>query len=226
MTIPLIAPYAMPAVPQQAGGPPWRPDPRRAALLIHDMQGYFLGFLPAGSSPTTELVANTARIRAAARSAGMPVVYSVQPGRMTRAERGLLHDLWGAGMTGESADRDVIAELAPGPDDLVVTKFRYSAFFRTRLAALLAALGRDQLIVCGVFAHLGCLFTASDAFAHDIETFLLADATADFSLRDHLMALDHASRYAVTMATDRMLAALSPLPSPAGAPGTPIPPAT
>jgi bifunctional isochorismate lyase/aryl carrier protein len=223
MPIPAIEPYPMPAVSRH--GPDWRPDPRRAALLIHDMQGYFLSFFPAGASPTTELLANTARIRAAARSAGLPVIYSVQPGRMTRAERGLLHDVWGAGMTDEPASRDVIAELTPGPDDSIVRKYRYSAFFGTRLAALLATLGRDQLIVCGVFAHLGCVFTAADAFSHDIETFLPADAVADFSRRDHLMALDQAARCAVTMPTEQMLASLSPPPSPAGGSGTRVPPA-
>jgi hypothetical protein len=39
--------------------------------------------------------------------------------------------------------------------------------------------------VCGVFAHIGCLLTAADAFSLDFETFLLADAVADFSLSDH-----------------------------------------
>lgn len=227
MTIPPIAPYPMPAPPHSTDGDRWRPDPRRAALLIHDMQGYFLSFFPAGRSPRTELVANAARIRAVARSAGLPVIYSVQPGRMTRAERGLLHDVWGAGMTDAPGNRDVIAELTPAPDDLVVTKYRYSAFFGTGLATRLSTLGRDQLIVCGVFAHIGCLFTAGDAFSHDIETFLLADAVADFSLRDHQMALDYAARRcAVTMTTDRMSRALSPRPSPAGAAGRRVPPGT
>jgi len=228
VSIPRIASYSMPTAADLRAGPAgWRPDPDRAALLIHDMQRYFVGFFPPGRSPTAELVANTVRARAAARSAGLPVLYSAQPGRMPRADRGLLHDLWGPGMSDEPANRDIIAELTPGPDDFVVTKHRYSAFFRTGLADLLAALGRDQLIVCGVFAHIGCLFTAGDAFSHDLETFLLADAVADFSRDDHLMALDYAARRcAVTLTTDQLTAALPARPRPADAPARPAPPAT
>jgi bifunctional isochorismate lyase/aryl carrier protein len=216
----------MPArTPSGADMPRWRLDPSRAALLIHDMQRYFLDFFPAGRSPTTELVANTVRAREAARRAGLPVIYSAQPGRMSRAERGLLHDLWGPGMNDDPGSRSIIDELTPGPDDIVVTKYRYSAFFRSGLAGLLSSLGRDQLIVCGVFAHIGCLFTAGDALAHDIEAFLLADAVADFTLRDHLMALDYAARRcAVTMTTDQMRADLSPLPTHADAPARRVPP--
>jgi isochorismate hydrolase len=216
MTIPRIAPYPMPTG-ADAGPADWRPDPHRAALLIHDMQGYFVGFLPPGRAPTTELVANIGRARAAAYAGGLPVIYSVQPGRVARADRGLLHDVWGPGMTDAPGDRDIITDLAPGPDDLVVTKRRYSAFFGTSLAGLLAALGRDQLIVCGVFAHIGCLLTAADAFSHDLESFLLADAVADFSLVEHLQALDYAARRcAVTMTTDRMTSLVAAPARPAG----------
>ena len=221
MTIPRIASYPMPTIAQLRPGPAgWRPDPDRAALLIHDMQRYFVGFFPPGQSPTTELVAHLQQARAAARAAGVPVIYSAQPGRVPRTERGLLHDLWGPGMSDEPGTGEIIADLAPGPDDFVVTKHRYSAFFRTGLAELLAALGRDQLVVGGVFAHIGCLFTAGDAFSHDLETFLLADAVADFSLEDHLMALDYAARRcAVTLTTAGWREALGARPRPAGAAG-------
>ena len=220
MSIPSIAPYAMPTAAELVPSVvDWRPDPARAALLIHDMQRYFVGFFPGAQSPTTELIGNIGRLRSAARAAGMPVVYSVQPGGMPRCERGLLHDLWGPGMTREPRHRAVIPALAPAPGDHVLLKFRYSAFFRTGLADLLTSLGRDQLVVCGVFAHIGCLFTAGDAFSYDIQPFLVADALADFTREDHLMALRYAARRcAVTMPADRLLGAL--------ATGRPAPPAT
>jgi bifunctional isochorismate lyase/aryl carrier protein len=219
-TIPPIAPYPMPTGQAPAGPAGWWPDPKRAALLIHDMQRYFVGFFPPGQSPTVELLANIVRARETARAAGVPVIYSAQPGGMSRAERGLLHDVWGPGMTAGDADREIVPELAPGPGDLVVTKYRYSAFSGTGLAAALASLGRDQLIVCGVFAHLGCLLTAVDAFSQDIEAFLLTDAVADFSLQDHRLAVDYATRgCAVTMPTSRLFSA-APVPT------RPAPPAT
>jgi len=210
MTMPSIAPYDMPAEHELPAGPAaWRPDARRAVLLIHDMQRYFVDCFPPERSPVRELLANVDALRDAAAARGIPVRYTAQPGRMSRAERGLLHDVWGPGMTDDPGSRGIVAELAPRPADTVVTKYRYSAFHRTGLAADLAALGRDQLIVCGVFAHLGCLLTACDAYAHDIQPFLVADAVADFTEADHRMALDFAARScAVPLTTGRLLTLL------------------
>jgi isochorismate hydrolase len=207
VTIPTIAAYPMPGHDRLLDGPaPWRVDPRRCVLLIHDMQHYFMNRFIPDQSPAKELLANIGALRDAAGERGVPVRYTAQPGRMSRVERGLLHDVWGPGMTDDPASRGIVGELAPGPADVVVTKYRYSAFHRTPLAAELAVLGRDQLIVCGVFAHLGCLLTACDAYAHDIEPFLVADAIADFTEADHLFALDYAARScAVTPTTDRVL---------------------
>ncbi|GAB3855918.1 isochorismatase family protein [Dactylosporangium cerinum] len=208
MPIPPIAGYPMPTRAQLGEQTlRWRPDPRRAVLLVHDMQRYFVDRFPAGTAPTVDLVANTVRARQLARRHGLPVLYTAQPGRMSRADRGLLHDLWGPGMSDDPAEHAIIADLTPGPGEPVVTKHRYSAFHRTDLAEHLTRLGRDQIIVCGVFAHIGCLLTACDAYSRDIEVFLVADAVADFSLRDHLMALDYAARRcAVTLTTHELAA--------------------
>jgi isochorismate hydrolase len=203
--IPTISPYPMPAPPRE-GPAPWRADPRRSVLLIHDMQRYFVERFPADRSPGRELLANVAALRDACQARGIPIRYTAQPGRMTRAERGLLHDVWGPGMTDEEDSRGIVSAVAPPAPGLVVTKHRYSAFHRTPLVSTLRALHRDQLIVCGVFAHLGCLLTACDAYAHDIEPFLVADAMADFTREDHAMALDFASRScAATPTTARVL---------------------
>jgi bifunctional isochorismate lyase/aryl carrier protein len=205
-----IAPYRMPGdgdLPSPAL--PWRPRADRAAVLVHDMQRYFLRPFPAGQSPLTELVANVMKLLAAARAVGVPVLYTAQPGGMSRADRGLLHDLWGPGMSGEEADRGIVDDVAPEPDDTVLTKWRYSAFFRSDLEERLRRAGRDQLVVCGVYAHMGCLITACDAFSRDIQPFLVADALADLSLDDHLMALRYAAdRCAVPLTTAAVLAEL------------------
>ncbi|BCL13445.1 hypothetical protein GCM10017556_11840 [Micromonospora sagamiensis] len=205
-----IAPYRMPGDDDLPGTAlPWRPRPDRAAVLVHDMQRYFLRPFPAGQSPLTELVANVMKLLAAARAAGVPVLYTAQPGGMSRQDRGLLHDLWGPGMSSEEADRGLADDIAPEPGDTVLTKWRYSAFYRSDLEDRLRRSGRDQLVVCGVYAHMGCLVTACDAFSRDIQPFLVADALADLSFDDHLMALRYAAkRCAVPLSTATVLAEL------------------
>lgn len=209
--VPTISPYAMPA---ESELPPnvarWQCDPSRAALLVHDMQRYFVDFFTARQEPVSTLVENIRGIRSAAVAAGMPIIYTAQPGGMTPAERGLLQDMWGPGMSDDPGARQIVGELAPAQRDVVLTKWRYSAFARSDLESLLRRSGRDQLVVCGIYAHVGVLMTANDAFTKDIESFVVADAVADFTAEYHRMALAYAAeRCAVVVSTETMIEALS-----------------
>lgn len=208
--IPSIPSYPMPAEADlPAAIAPWQVDPCRAVLLIHDMQEYFLRPFDADSSPRRELVANISRLRDRCAELGVPVAYTAQPGGMTEADRGLLADFWGAGMRAKPGDRDVVAPLAPAPGDWLLTKWRYSAFFRSDLLDRIRADGRDQIIVCGVYAHVGVLTSALEAFTNDIQVFMVADGVADFSAARHRMALDHAAHTcAVVQPTHHLLAVL------------------
>ncbi|SCF09206.1 Isochorismate hydrolase [Micromonospora matsumotoense] len=169
----------------------WTLDPSRAALLVHDMQRYFLSpFAPSLREP---LVGNCVRVRERCGELRVPTYYTAQPGGMTEQERGLLKDIWGPGMSVRPGDREIVTELAPGPTDQVLTKWRYSAFHRSDLLARLREQGRDQLIVCGVYGHVGVLATALDAFTNDIQPFLVANAIGDFSAEYHQLTLDYAA---------------------------------
>ncbi|WP_028646606.1 isochorismatase family protein [Nocardiopsis sp. CNT312] len=191
--IPQIEPYTLPTVSDlPANTASWTPDPDRAVLLVHDMQRFFLKPLP--ESLRSGLIGNTAALRDRAARLGVPVGYTAQPGGMSEEQRGLLKDFWGPGMRRTPEDRQVVDELAPVPGDWVLDKWRYSAFHRSELLELIRRSGRDQLIICGVYAHVGVLMTANDAFAHDLQTFLVADAVADFTEEEHLMALRYAAR--------------------------------
>jgi len=165
----------------------WELDPERAVLLIHDMQRYFVNLLP--DPLRTALVDNTGLLRKRCAALGLPVAYTAQPGRMSAQERGLLMDIWGPGMKTDAAHQEIVSEVAPADGDWVFTKWRYSAFFRSDLLARIRQTGRDQLILCGVYAHVGVLATALDAFTNDIQPFVVADAVGDFSARQHELAL-------------------------------------
>jgi bifunctional isochorismate lyase/aryl carrier protein len=187
----------------------WTIDPARAVLLVHDMQHYFLRPFPAESDPVIPLIARTAELVGASRDAGVPVAYTAQPGAMTPAQRGLLADFWGPGMGADPVDRDLVPALAPAEHEPVFTKWRASAFFKTPLLEFLRERDRDQLIITGVYAHVGILTTANEALAHDIRTFIVADATADFSPAHHRQALEYAAtRCAMVVASATVRSAL------------------
>lgn len=194
MAIPSITAYQLPgpeALPENTAD--WNLEPRRALLLIHDMQGYFVDTFPQGS-PRRELIENIVRLREACGRRSVPVAYTEQPGDMSQTERGLLADFWGAGMRRTPEERAVISQLAPRAGDWRLTKLRYSAFYRSSLLDRMRESGRDQLILCGVYAHIGVLVTAVDAFSNDIQPFLVGDAVADFSADYHHMALTYAAQ--------------------------------
>ncbi|MFJ3585143.1 isochorismatase family protein [Streptomyces sp. NPDC090127] len=195
--IPPIESYPMPAegeLPENTVG--WPVDPRRAVLLLHDMQEFFLRPFPRSESPGEALVGNAALLRERCAELGVPVAYTAQPGDMTPEQRGLLKDFWGPGMKATPEHRKVVEPLEPAPGDWTFTKWRYSAFFKSDLLERMRSHGRDQLIVCGVYAHVGVLMTAVEAFTNDIETFVVADAVADFSAAYHRLALDYAAQRA------------------------------
>ncbi|MBH1938265.1 isochorismatase family protein [Streptomyces sp. AV19] len=210
MALPAIAPYPMPTEEDlPANKVDWTVDPDRAVLLVHDLQNYFLGAFTEGASPLTGLLANVGRLKKECARLGVPVVYSAQPGGQSPAERGLQQDFWGPGLPDDERAKAIADAVAPGPDDTVLTKWKYSAFVRSDLDGMMAAQGRDQLVVVGVYAHIGVMMTACDAWMRDIRPFLVADAVADFSAEDHATALRWAAaKCAVVTTTDRLLADL------------------
>ena len=192
MTIPKLADYALPdAADLPQNKVQWAFEPPRAALLIHDMQDYFLNFWGENSPMIQQVVENIARLRRYCKAQGVPVFYTAQPNEQSDADRALLNDMWGPGLNKHPDQQKVAAALAPDADDHVLVKWRYSAFHRSPLEETLHKMGRDQLIICGVYAHIGCLTTATDAFMRNIKPFMVADALADFTREEHMMALTY-----------------------------------
>ena len=198
MALPKIAPYSYREQEHQ-NRVNWRVDPARAALLVHDMQRYFVRAFelerhgqPLPDAQINIAIANIRRLLDAAHAANIPVYYTAQPPRQNPADRRLLTDFWGDGLQDDENAR-ILDEIAPTEADTVLTKWRYSAFMRSPLEEQLKDLGRDQLIIGGIYAHIGCLTTALEAFMRDIQPFMVADALADFTAEEHRMACEYAS---------------------------------
>ena len=121
MALPRIAPYSLPTaaeLPQARGA--WRPQRDRVALLVHDMQRYFLAAFAQDDAPLAPAVQNLARLLAHCRSAGIPVFYTAQRGHQDRRDRGLQADLWGPGMQAIAEHEAIIVALAPADGDHVL----------------------------------------------------------------------------------------------------------
>lgn len=75
----------------------WAFEPQRAALLIHDMQQYFLNFWGEDSPLIKQVVENIAALRRYCKQQGIPVFYTAQPNQQSDEDRALLNDMWGRG---------------------------------------------------------------------------------------------------------------------------------
>ncbi|WP_211896597.1 isochorismatase family protein [Saccharopolyspora erythraea] len=206
VALPAIAPYSVPRQEElPANRVDWRPAADRAVLLVHDMERHFVNAFTPGREPLTEAVSNIRALRASAHAAGVPVVYCAQPSGQTPEQRGLQLEWWGPGVA-DAAQEAIIDELAPAPGDVMIRKWRYSAFQRTELREMLRGWGRDQLVITGIYAHIGCLMTAAEAFQQEVQAFLVADAVADFSAEEHRMALSYAAKRCAVVQSSRQVA--------------------
>ncbi|MGW6905414.1 isochorismatase family protein [Streptomyces sp. NPDC054940] len=210
MTPGSIFPYVMPTpamLPDDRTG--WTLDPGRAALLVLNLQRRFLRELDQEGAPVAELLANVGRLVDAAHSAGVPVVHSVPAGERGPAPTGRPS---GPPTDKKGADGEAFDErVTPRIGDTVLTSRKYSAFARTRLDSRLRDLRRDQVVVVGLFARVGVLMTAADAWGEDLEPFVVADAIADVSAGSHEFALEWvADTCGAVTSTDGVVAAFDP----------------
>ena len=136
-------------------------DPATTAVLVVDM---LKDFFKEGGAMVLEggeaLYAPHRKLLAAARAAGMPVLWLNQclPPDDSLFEMRTVHCLagsWGA---------EVVDELPIEDSDIVIPKRRYSGFFQTTLDLTLRERGIDTVIVTGVVTNICVRSTVHDAF--------------------------------------------------------------
>lgn len=175
------------------------------------MQDYFVSFWGENCPMMEQVIANIAALRNYCKAHNIPVYYTAQPKEQSDEDRALLNDMWGPGLTRSPEQQKVVAALAPDEADNVLVKWRYSAFHRSPLELMLKETVARSADYHRVYAHIGCMTTATDAFMRDIKPFMVADALADFSREEHLMSLKYvAGRSGRVVMTQELLPAPVP----------------
>lgn len=153
---------------------------RPALILIDFVEAYFAPGSPLFADVEPALAA-ALELRAAARKAGVPVIYTnvvIHPsmrdaGRFAQ-KVGALSSFVQGNPLGNWA-----AGLEPDPDELVISKQYASAFFGTSLASTLTAAGHDSLIISGLSSS-GCVrATCVDACQHGFIPIVVEEAVGD-----------------------------------------------
>jgi len=107
---------------------------------------------------------------------------------------------------------DIMDEIAPAPQDIVIYKHKPSAFSGTPLVGFLNHLGADSLIVTGTTTS-GCVrASVIDAFSYNIRVTVAEEGCFDRSKASHAINLcDMHAKYADVVSTADVLAFLDSL---------------
>jgi len=187
---------------------------RPAVLVIDFILAYTTMGSPLYAAPVVQAVAATAPLLEAARKAGVPVIYTKVLYHPNGRDGGLFVRKVAAlrAMVPGEPLAEIVPELPPAPDDLIIVKQYASAFFATHLAATLTALGVDTLIMTGCSTS-GCVrATAVDAMQHGFLPVVVSDCVGDRRSEPHDANLfDIQAKYGEVMDRAAVLAYLARL---------------
>ena len=125
------------------------------------------------------VVPNIQRLLATARKAGIEVIH-VRLASQTSDGRdsALLFKGWRVPTSRDAIGAQILPEVAPQGDELVISKTTSSVFNSTTIDRLLRNLGISNLIIAGVTTN-GCVESSThSAHEHDYGTIVVEDATA------------------------------------------------
>jgi maleamate amidohydrolase len=107
----------------------------------------------------------------------------------------------------------IVDEIAPAPQDIVIRKQKPSGFFGTNMASYLTLLGCDSVIVTGTTTS-GCVrATVLDAFSMNYRVAIAEEGCFDRSQASHAINLcDMNAKYADVLKTEEVLSFLDTLP--------------
>jgi nicotinamidase-related amidase len=163
------------------------------ALVIVDMQKDFLDesgacYIPEGRAVVPALAASLAAFRAAR----LPVIHVITEWQKDGADMSRFTTseiLMERGLRVGEAGTEPIDELTPLPDEYIVRKIRYSAFYGTELEPLLRSLGIVYVVTAGVATNYCVRSTVHDAAFRDFLPVVLSDCTTSYTEAEHSQTL-------------------------------------
>jgi nicotinamidase-related amidase len=224
-------------------------DPARTAVLAIDThRGHLdpdIATMPVAADLAAAVVSASARLLAATRAAGIPTAFIVMQNRtvagrseylrnpfwqaMEDARESLTPDLpstiSGHNLVG-SPQTEVMPELGPEPEDLVVTsKHRLSSFLDTDLESWLRVRGTETLLLIGINTNTCVQCAAFEAFNRDYAAVVVSDCVHSMYGDDlHELGLENVARcFGWVFTVDEVILKLrqagADVPAPAGAMG-------
>ena len=153
------------------------------ALLILDMQGYFLSrdshaFIPSSSA----ILPKVLNLIEAFKTFNLPIFFTRH---IDKSDYSPMIRWWRGSIKRDDPLSEINKDIFD-KDSIIIEKSQYDAFYETELESILKTKNIDQLIVAGVATHLCCETTIRSAFIRGFQIFFPIDSTATFNKQFHL----------------------------------------
>jgi len=145
----------------------------KKVLIVADMINDFVtGKL--GNDRARQIVPNIAALVKKARKQGITVIYLSDAHKPDDKEL----EIWGEHAMKGSTGSEIIQELKPEKNDIVIEKKWYSAFVDTQLPDILKRLGADTIIFTGISTDICIQNNVAPAYFSGYKTIVPPDCTA------------------------------------------------
>ena len=184
-------------------------SPGRAALLVLDMQDYFLqegshAYIPAAPA----IIPGIQMLIEAFKHLDRPVIFTRHIN--TPKDAGMMAVWWKDLLQPGSPHSSITATLDT-TGGRVFEKHQYDAFIGTDLESWLHSKAVEQILITGVMTHLCCETTARSAFIHGFEVLFAVDGTATYNVDFHRASLLNLSHgFALPVLVDDILGSIQP----------------
>jgi isochorismate hydrolase len=184
----------------------FRLKPDHSALLVIDMQSFFLSNQSHAFIPSSQvIISNVNSLVDAFRESNLPIIFTYHALKDDE-DPGIMGRWWGDVLR----TTDPLSKIDPTihfeKKDRIIRKTRYSAFQNTGLLNVLEKMRIHQLIITGVMTHLCCETTAREGFMRDFEIYFIVDATATDTEELHVSSIQTLSDgFVIPMKTDDIL---------------------
>ena len=166
---------------------PFELNLKKAALLVLDMQDYFVNEESHAFVPSSiNIIPSIQEISKIIQEMGNKVIFSRHLD--TNNESNTMNRWWKDNIKPDN-NLSKISHLLNKRSIEIIEKSQYSAFYETELETILKDNDIEQVIITGVMTHLCCETTARDAFMRGFEVFFVIDATATYTEELHIGTL-------------------------------------
>ncbi len=158
---------------------------KKAIIVVDMIHDFVTGKL--GSPRAQKIIPNIAALLKKARKQGIPIIYLRDAHTKTDREM----SIWGEhAMKGTDAS-EIVPELKPEKNDIVIEKRWYSGFVDTELSSVLKKLGVDTLIILGVSTDICVQNNVGHAYFSGYKTIVPQDCTASIDEEAHEQAIKY-----------------------------------